>query len=116
MNVLVYSGPGTSKRGTDLLRESLRSLLSDSHDVMLAGPKLLSEQPWEESTVLLAFPGGRDIPYLAELGGATNARIKTWVEQGGRYLGICAGQAVGAYIYLFAAHASTRGLLRCSKY
>lgn len=92
MNVLVYAGPGASKQGTELLRTSLQSLLSPSYAVMLANPKMLREEPWEEATALLAFPGGRDLPYMQELGGAGNARIKRWVEAGGRYLGICAGR------------------------
>ena len=93
MNVLIYAGPGTSKAGLAYMRAALRTLLAASHDVMLATPKMLCSEPWEDLTALLVFPGGRDLPYMAELSGGPNARIRRWVERGGRYLGICAGQS-----------------------
>ncbi len=40
---------------------------------------------------LFVMPGGADLYYCEKLDGAGNALIKTYVEQGGSYLGICAG-------------------------
>ncbi|KAI9259350.1 biotin-protein ligase [Sporodiniella umbellata] len=40
---------------------------------------------------MLVLPGGRDIPFCEQLNGAPNARIRRYVEQGGNYLGLCAG-------------------------
>lgn len=37
------------------------------------------------------MPGGRDLPYVASLQGRGNKAIKTFVQGGGSYLGICAG-------------------------
>jgi glutamine amidotransferase-like uncharacterized protein/biotin transporter BioY len=46
---------------------------------------------------LLVFPGGADVPYCGALHGAGTARIRAWVEQnGGAYLGLCAGAYFGA--------------------
>ena len=42
------------------------------------------------------MPGGRDRPYAAALDGRGNAQIRSFVEQGGTYLGICAGAYYGA--------------------
>jgi biotin--protein ligase len=44
---------------------------------------------------MVIFPGGRDVPYLRALQGAANQRIRDYVLNGGRYLGICAGAYYG---------------------
>lgn len=36
-------------------------------------------------------PGGADIPYTRKLNGTGNAAIRSFVETGGHYIGICAG-------------------------
>ncbi len=48
-----------------------------------------------ESVSLFIMPGGRDRPYHAALKGAGNAQIRSYVENGGTYLGICAGAYYG---------------------
>lgn len=37
------------------------------------------------------MPGGRDIPYFNRLKGKGNEKIRKYVENGGKYLGLCAG-------------------------
>lgn len=44
---------------------------------------------------LFIMPGGRDRPYHAALKGIGNAQIRAFVENGGTYLGICAGAYYG---------------------
>jgi glutamine amidotransferase-like uncharacterized protein len=46
---------------------------------------------WQDGTDLLAFPGGADRPFADKLDGAGNTSIRRYVEQGGRFLGVCAG-------------------------
>lgn len=50
---------------------------------------------WEKNCSLLVFPGGATGSYYARLnsrnGNRGNERIKNYVMNGGRYLGICAG-------------------------
>lgn len=45
----------------------------------------------DEAVSLLVMPGGADLFYCEKLNGAGNQRIKHYVENGGAYLGICAG-------------------------
>lgn len=40
---------------------------------------------------LLVMPGGADLAYCEKLNGAGNAAIRAFVENGGAYLGLCAG-------------------------
>lgn len=44
---------------------------------------------------LLIMPGGADLPYCKKLNGEGNRRIRRFIEQGGAYLGICAGAYYG---------------------
>ncbi|KAF9108386.1 biotin holocarboxylase synthetase [Mortierella sp. GBA35] len=91
MNVLVYSGEGTSRASLAHTVRTLRSLVGHHYDVMKIDAKGLTTEPWEESTSLLVIPGGRDIPYTRDLNGAANDKIRAYVAAGGRFWGICAG-------------------------
>ncbi|KAI9015180.1 biotin-protein ligase [Gaertneriomyces semiglobifer] len=91
MNVLVYTGPGTSPGAIHHTFLTLRSHLSSSYDVIPVTADTLSNEPWEETTALLVIPGGRDLPYVQNLSPATTHLIDNYVRNGGRYLGICAG-------------------------
>ena len=57
---------------------------------------------WTDTCSLLVMPGGRDLPYVASLRGRGNQRIKTFVQDGGSFLGICAGGYYGASFVEFA--------------
>lgn len=87
----MYNGSGVSASSRDYLLHSLRTFLSHRYDVQLVTPKTLRDEPWTDTCALLAFPGGRDLPYYFDLSGKPNRRIKEYVENGGKYLGICAG-------------------------
>ncbi|KAF9949602.1 biotin holocarboxylase synthetase [Mortierella alpina] len=91
MNILVYSGEGISRTSLIHTVNSLRSLVGQHYDVMRIDDKGLLTEPWEESTSLLVFPGGRDLPFVRDLSGAANDKIKSYVLSGGRFFGICAG-------------------------
>ncbi|KAF9436348.1 biotin holocarboxylase synthetase [Entomortierella beljakovae] len=96
MNILVYSGDGASRASIAHTVNSLRSLIGQHYDVMKIDASGLLTEPWEESTSLLVFPGGRDLPYVRDLNGAVNTKIKDYVHSGGKFLGICAGAYYGS--------------------
>ena len=51
---------------------------------------------------ILVMPGGADLPYVHDLNGIGNANIRKFVENGGKYLGICAGSYYGASYVSFS--------------
>lgn len=61
----------------------------------LDAKNLLAER-WNDRAALVVFPGGRDIYYHAALDGMGTAKIRSFVEKGGAYLGICAGAYFGS--------------------
>jgi len=53
------------------------------------------EGGWEQATSLFIMPGGRDRLFHSVLQGPGNRKIRSFVENGGTYLGICAGAYYG---------------------
>ncbi len=51
----------------------------------------IKQADWFANTALLIIPGGRSQFYYEKLSANGNARIRDYVKQGGRYLGICGG-------------------------
>lgn len=88
--VLVYADRGTSPRFVRAVLSSVRQLFPSAAVRPVFASELV-KPGWESSTAAIVFPGGRDIPYLEELRGAGNARIRRYVHDGGVYIGFCAG-------------------------
>lgn len=91
MNVLIYSGPGTTTNCVDHCLNTFRILFSPYYAVSTVNEKVLKDQPWESKTALLIIPGGADLPICSLFKGKINDRIKAFVNKGGKYIGICSG-------------------------
>lgn len=91
MNVLVYSGPGTTADGVKNCLDSLRLHLASYYAVLPVNETVLLNEPWQRKTSLLVIPGGADLPYCKTFNGKGNDLILKYVKQGGKFLGICAG-------------------------
>ncbi|KAL8731151.1 MAG: hypothetical protein Q9181_004398 [Wetmoreana brouardii] len=91
LNVLVYSGNGSTVESVRHCLYSLRRLLSPSYAVITVSGDAIIKEPWTASCALLVFPGGADLGYCRTLNGEGNRRIFQYVERGGFYLGFCAG-------------------------
>ncbi|AOA63392.1 Biotin:apoprotein ligase, covalently modifies proteins with the addition of biotin [Komagataella phaffii GS115] len=91
MNVLVYTGNGTTTDSIKHTLYSLRTLLSPYYAVIGVDSKVLLNEPWQSKTALLVFPGGADLPFCRQFNGEGNQKFSKFVRQGGKYLGLCAG-------------------------
>ncbi|KAL8658497.1 MAG: hypothetical protein Q9226_000950 [Calogaya cf. arnoldii] len=96
MNVLVYSGNGSTVESVRHCLYSLRRLLSPTYAVITVTGNAIIKEPWTASCALLVFPGGADLGYCRTLNGEGNRRISQYVERGGLYLGLCAGGYYGS--------------------
>lgn len=56
---------------------------------------MIIKEPWQATCAALVFPGGADQGYCRTLNGAGNRRVRQYVEQGGKYIGFCAGGYYG---------------------
>ncbi len=88
MKIKLYIDQGVDRTLTPFLVKQL-------DDVSSIQSKQLIRSDWEEETDLLIMPGGRDVPFDIKLRGEGNRRIRQFIEQGGAYLGICAGAYYG---------------------
>lgn len=95
--ILIYNDDGASS-------DCINALLSYFHGekVKCVSGADLQKNNWMHDTRLLIIPGGRSMPFYKKLGKAGNNNIKRFVEQGGCYLGLCAGAYYACTETIFA--------------
>ncbi|CCE61384.1 hypothetical protein TPHA_0A03060 [Tetrapisispora phaffii CBS 4417] len=101
MNVLVYNGNGTSLSSVKHTVDTLRAFLEPYYSVSTISAKGLQTEPWISKTSAVVFPGGADLPYVRDCK-AVVPKIKKFVQNGGIYIGFCAGGYFGSSRVEFA--------------
>ncbi|KAG6168189.1 hypothetical protein E4U51_002460 [Claviceps purpurea] len=96
LNVLVYTGTGTTIESVRQCIDSFRRLLSPNYAVIPISESVLLKEPWQPTCALLVIPGGADLGYCRVLNGPGNRLISDYVRRGGAYLGLCAGAYYGS--------------------
>lgn len=100
--ILVYEGKGADPFSVSSLYAALKQEGFCQHYQIEGIKKEHFDQcGWYEETYFVIFPGGRDVPYHFALRGSRNQVILDFVEQGGHFLGICAGAYYGSGTILF---------------
>ena len=87
-NVFIYSDEGTDKTGIASIEGNCRKRLK------LPYRQIKSEDIIEDvlqGKNIFVMPGGADLPYCKKLNGIGNEKIRKFIEDGGFYIGICAG-------------------------
>lgn len=100
MNILIYADDGVSTFSLQETLGTFRETLPEATIEPITHPFLAAEN-WMKHTDLLIIPGGRDIPYDRLLKGRAVENIRRFVENGGKFLGICAGGYFGAKEVVF---------------
>ncbi|CAG8155375.1 unnamed protein product [Penicillium salamii] len=95
LNVLLYTGHGTTVDSVRHCLYTLRRLLAPHYAVIPVTSDMILKEPWMTTCAMLVMPGGADMGYCRTLNGAGNRRITQFVRNGGRYLGLCAGGYYG---------------------
>jgi len=102
--VLIYGDAGTGTTSRSGLVLAFHQHLGSSAEVeLVTADTLTRDDAWQEDALVIAFPGGADLPYCERLNGRGNASIRRFVSQGGRYLGMCAGAYYAARHVVFEA-------------
>ena len=94
-NLTLPSGNGSTVESVRHCLYTLRRLLSPNFAVIPVTGDMIIKEPWTASCAALVFPGGADQGYCKTLNGAGNRRIRQFVENGGIYIGFCAGGYYG---------------------
>lgn len=100
--IYIYAGPGVSNTSLMQTENTMDLFLKSNYLIKRILPKQIIHDDWEKQTALLIFPGGADIPYMRALNGVGNQKIRSYVENGGMFLGICAGGYYGGDFVDFA--------------
>lgn len=110
MNVLVYNGPEVLQTSASRTITSLRSVLYPNYTVQSVTHQSLISSPWSSTCALLVFPACR-----LSLSKSVASSIKSYVENGGAFLGLRAGIRVAGGLlgvgsdYSFRLQDSTSG-------
>ena len=99
--MFIYNGPGVSQESLKQTAAAVRKVLPN-YLIQYIGPLRVINDSWEESAAFFILPGGADIPYTKELNGLGNQKIKSYVANGGAFLGICAGSYYAGAVVDFA--------------
>ncbi|CAL1709596.1 unnamed protein product [Somion occarium] len=92
MNVLVYAGPEVLQTSLARSITLLKSLLSPNYTVQPISVQSLSSHPWAATCALLVIPG---CSQRLSFSPSTASTIKSYVENGGAFLGLRVGAKTG---------------------
>lgn len=95
MKILVYLDEGVDPTSFKQTWKSLKEEVDSSYSLVRVNHRHLIDTSWENDAIMLVIPGGRDTPYHEKLSGTGTDKIKNFVNNGGLYLGICAGAYFG---------------------
>ena len=96
--ILIYNDKGASL----VCVQALVDFLSSQHKVKCVSGSDLQKSDWLQNTNTLVIPGGRSLPFYETLSRRGNQNIRKFVEQGGTYVGICAGAYYACAETIFA--------------
>lgn len=91
--IRIYSDVGVSQFSLKCLLKEIENL---SLDVKTISADEVISGSWQDDTSIFIVPGGRDLMYLKKLTNEGILNIKSYVEKGGSYLGVCAGAYFGS--------------------
>ncbi|CAN7751425.1 BPL-N domain-containing protein [Cupriavidus necator] len=108
--ILTYVDAGASDWTACLMRTIGHQLNVGAYEIRaVIADDIRYDKGLFDEAALFVMPGGADLPYCALLNGQPNARIRRFVEEGGVYLGICAGAYYACREIAF--HEGTRGAI-----
>jgi len=89
-NIVIYQDEGVGEFGLKCLCEFF-----SNDEVWFANAEAIIDGRVLGMADIFVMPGGADLPYCRKLNGEGNDNIRAYVEEGGTYLGICAGAYYG---------------------
>lgn len=94
--IYIYNDDGVSAESFSQTFETFNHFFAHKYLVNALDTKQIKLNQWQENAALFIIPGGADIPYTRKLNGLGNQNIKQFVQNGGAYLGLCAGAYYGS--------------------
>jgi glutamine amidotransferase-like uncharacterized protein len=108
--ILIYIDAGTFDGTSRVMRAIAQQLLPAAYEIRaVMADDFRHDATLFDAAVLFVMPGGADRSFCEALNGAPNKRLREFVEEGGVYLGICAGAYYACRELAF--HAGTDGAI-----
>ena len=85
--IYIYNDIGVSKESLKHTIYTASTTLGGG-GIILMNAEEIAQGHWQKNARMLIIPGGRDVPYTKRLKGAGNEAIRSYVANGGHYLGI----------------------------
>lgn len=89
--IYLYQDEGAGALTFNLFEKALDSYLDHRYELKAILAHEVKKGSWVKNAALFILPGGRDIPYHQKLKGLGCDQIRSYVENGGSFLGVCAG-------------------------
>jgi len=89
-NIYIYNDEGAGDSSLGYIVDTLINI-TPAYKIDFINAADILYKEWTKNAALLIMPGGADIPYTKKLNGEGNKIIREYVENGGNYLGLCAG-------------------------
>lgn len=88
--IYIYDDEGASEMYSLRTILMLKECASKEYSIRRIKASGIIRGDWMQDAALLVIPGGADLPYAKKLNGKGNDNIKSFVSNGGSFLGICA--------------------------
>ena len=89
-NIYIYHDSGVSEEAYMQTQKTFKTLFKQRNIVPINAYQV-KRGLWRNHALLFVIPGGADVPYINKLHGQGDFQIKTYVKNGGSFIGICAG-------------------------
>ncbi len=99
--IYIYKDEGVSELSANVCKEAILASNFKDYNVELIDAEQTIRGDWRHNAVAFLIPGGTDIDYCRKLNGPGNTQIKQYVENGGTYIGFCAGAYYGSRVCAF---------------
>jgi len=104
MTIYLYNDDGVSQDGIMHFQNTFSVIFDQRYRVKLISANEVLSKSWQKDAILFVIGGGRDIPYHEKLKGKANQKITQFVQNGGAFLGVCAGAYYASASFSFAAN------------
>lgn len=94
--IYLYADEGAGRECLQQTALTLEDILPHNYSINYINSEKIIDNEWIKDAALLIMPGGADVPYTKKLNGKGNQNIRSYVKNGGSYLGICAGSYYGS--------------------
>jgi biotin---protein ligase len=98
---MLYNGTSSNVQSLAAIKTEVETILQDNVHFFSCSAAFIRDAPWHKSVNIFIMGAGVCSTWEEELGQVGMQKIRDFVTQGGRFLGICAGAYFGSALSIF---------------